>query len=133
MGAQNIGRVFVGWGGQLTDRPFRLLVYMALRSLDRDADPWFGEGHAVLAEVALGLKLPEDPDDWKGRDAVLRKVRRHITPLLTRGAIETRTRAVTVPGRDYGSKHVVYRLFLDGPWKSSPFMATLPEQGSPLE
>lgn len=117
MGGSNVARVYRGWGTRLKDRPFRLLGYMALVSMDNDKEPWFGLGHDSLAEFALGLHLPID-DDPVGRDRVLRIVRRHVTVLHAAGAIETTRRART---GTLGTKHVVYRLYLDGPWLSSPF------------
>lgn len=117
MGARNAQRVYFGWGPVLKDRPLRLLVYMALAARDDDSEPWFGRGHAVLATEALGMQLPADegkPDYPAKRDAVMRKVRRHITPLIAAGAIATRTRATS--GGDLASgTHVIYRLYLDGP------------------
>lgn len=115
MGAYNALRVYHAWSGTLTAKPMQLLVYMSLVARDYDADPWFGLGHEDLATVALGLKLPDDPDNRRAYDAVLRKVRRHITPLLDKGAIETRDRATFGPR---GTTHVVYRLFLDGERKT---------------
>ena len=116
MGANNVMRVYLGWAASLNDRPFRLLSYMALVSVDGDSEPWFGQGHDVLASTALGLKCPSDND--KERAAALRIVRRHISPLFAAGAIETRRRATS---GNLGVTHVVYRLYLDGPGKDSPF------------
>jgi hypothetical protein len=110
MGYQNVMRVYIGWN-HLKDRPFRMLAYMALVSRDNDAAPWFGLGHEALAEHALGLTLPAD---GAKRDQVLRRVRRHITPLVSQGAIETVQRA-TSAGRGGEGSHVVYRLNLSGP------------------
>lgn len=113
------------------------MVYMALCSLDGDAEPWFSLGsssHETLAEFALGLRIPDDP---AGRDAALRIVRRHITPLFMAGAIETTRRAVSTPN-GIGSA-VVYRLWLDGPSMAKlfpppaarPAFALTPEREAP--
>lgn len=61
MGAKNVGQVFTQWG-HLPGTPFRLLVYMALRSLDADALPRYWGGRDDLAR-ALGRELPPDTDD----------------------------------------------------------------------
>lgn len=115
MGAKNALRVYEGWGA-LPDRPLRLLVYMALVARDDDAEPWFALGHEALARFALAMDLPEldddDPRSRAARDAVLRKVRRAVTTLHRRRAIET-TRKATFGHRGPGP--VRYRLWLDGP------------------
>lgn len=125
MGAANALRAYHGWrGSALKDRSMRLLIYMALIARDHDAEPWYGLGHADLAVMALGLELPADngnPQDRAKRDAVLRKVRRHITPLLEAGAIEVKHRATYGA---LGAKHVVYRLHLDGPFRPVPLTGT---------
>lgn len=115
MGASNALRIYHAWGRDypgrkaLTNSPLRLLVYMALVSRDGDEHPWCGVGHTQLAVMALGLTMP---DDDKHRDAVLRKVRRCITPLHKSGAIETVRRASYGPS---GEHPAIYRLHLDGP------------------
>lgn len=102
-------KVYITYGRVLEDRPMRLLVYMALIARDQDSQPWFGQGHAVLAEFALGMDVPEEP---AAREAVMRKVRRMITPLFAAGAICTTRRATY--GR-FIKKNVEYRLHLDTP------------------
>lgn len=125
MGASNVGRVYLGWGTLLKDRPFRLLVFMALHSRDHDQEPWFGMRHEDLAEFALGLQVAKDGPE---RDKTLRIVRRHVTPLFALGAIQTTRRATT---GGMGVRPVVYRLYLDGPWRSSPFPDREPGRWTP--
>jgi hypothetical protein len=121
VGAANVLRVYHSWRRHLDDRPFCLLAYMALIARDQDAEPWFGQGHAALAELALGMDVPTEA---KQRDAVLRKVRRHITPLFAAGAICTRKRARY--GR-YVKSQVQYRLHLDAPCDCEPQVTQRPK------
>jgi hypothetical protein len=104
VGAANAMRVYAAWG-HLDDRPFRLLIYMALRARDHDAEPWYGAGHEELAEIGLGLKPPQTSRE---SEAVYRAVRRAMTALHDARAIRTTRRAA--PG-----KQASYRLYLDGP------------------
>jgi hypothetical protein len=103
---------------------------MANTAMDNDAEPWFSLGrstHETLAELALGLTFPEKTGDQlkddRARDAVLRKVRRHLTPLFAAGAIKTTQKAVTT---QEGSIAVVYRLYLDGPPDDQVFPSRRP-------
>jgi hypothetical protein len=113
VGFSNVSMCYVNWGG-LKDRPLRLLVYMALLARDGDAKPWCGIGHEQLATMALGLRFPADDDELYDEhyDAVLRKVRRHLTTLRRAGAIETDERATY---GTHGARPARYRLYLDGP------------------
>ena len=52
MGAGNVGLVYARWG-HLPHAPFRVLAYMALRTLDDGDPPRFWGGRESLA-VALG-------------------------------------------------------------------------------
>lgn len=122
MGAGNALRVYAAWSGILPGKPLAVLAYMALHTRDGDSDPWYGLGHADLAVNALGIDLvaPKGPEGKKKRDNQLRKVRRHITPLVAEKAIETRDRATFGL---LGEHHVVYRLYLDGPGITSSYVA----------
>lgn len=117
MGASNALRVYAAWGG-LPPKSHQVLVYMALVSIDGDAEPWYGLGHDDIGRRALNLDVPDaeaaeaDPKAAKARAEALRKVRRHMTPLHRRGAIET-TRKATFGHR--GPAPARYRLYLDGP------------------
>jgi hypothetical protein len=104
VGAANAMRVYTAWS-HLDDRPLRLLIYMALRARDHDAEPWYGAGHEELATIALGLKPPQTDRE---REAVYRTVRRAMTALHQARAI--RTTRYSAPG-----KQASYRLYLDGP------------------
>jgi hypothetical protein len=116
VGASNALRVYAAWGGILDDRPLRVLVYMALVARDKDATPWFSQGHDVLAEMALALPDPGSPQ-------ASRAVRRAITQLHGQGAIRTIKRA-TYGKR--GTSNVHYRLYLDGPDPDRPQVTERP-------
>ena len=122
MGASNALRVYAAWGGVLDDRPLRLLIYMALVARDKDATPWFSQGHEALSEMALGTPVPDEPQ--KERDKALRVVRRAITHLHQAGAISTVKRA-TYGKR--GTSNVHYRLYLDGPNPDRPQVTGRPK------
>jgi len=83
----------------------QLLAYMAAVSKDGDDDPWYGQGHAALAEHALGRRAPITRADIKA-------VERAIAPLAERGAITTIRRASV---RRDGPHTVRYRLNLVTP------------------
>jgi len=105
MGAGNVKMVFVHWG-DLPGAPFRLLVYMALRSKDGER-PTFWAGRDDLA-WALGKRVPtgDDAASRRAREAAYQAVKEAIRTLTRRGAITTLERAR--PGRN-----AVYLLRLD--------------------
>lgn len=105
MGAKNVAAAYLKFAGVVPQTSFALLVYMALVSMDRDESPWYGEGHAALAEHALGRPSPITRADIKA-------VERAITPLIAAKAIEADRRAAK---RIDGSNTVRYRLRLDQP------------------
>lgn len=111
MGASNVAAAFQTYARVLRDhdKAMRLLVYMANVARDDDSTPWFGMGHAALAEHALGR---EPGDDGEVSTSDLRAVRRAITTLLNVGAI-TVTRPAN--GRRAEHKTVRYRLHLLAP------------------
>jgi hypothetical protein len=131
VGYYNALRVHDGWAAILKPNPFRLLVYMALRARDDDAEPWYGLGHQDLAVKVLGLKMSERTTvtGQKEYDTQLRRVRRAITQLVNEKAIETRDHAFYTK---HGTSHVIYRLYLDGPGLSRPAgLPDLPEHHLP--
>lgn len=81
MGARNAKAVGLAWPG-LPDRPWRVLLWMALTSLDEDkgerAARTYYAGHAAIAEM-LGLD-PKSTSD-------LRVVRRAVAHLVRAGAL----------------------------------------------
>lgn len=84
------------YAGQVPPTSLNVLAYMAAVALDRDAEPRFWEGHAMLAIRCLGSVEPVSEAD-------LRAVRRAVTPLFTVGAITVdrhssghRSKAITV-------------------------------------
>ena len=78
---------------------------MALVSLDKDTEPWWSQGHDVLARQALGRPEPVSKADE-------RAVERAITPLFEAGAITT-IRHSSARG-DYQAL-AKYRLWLTEP------------------
>jgi len=100
MGASNVAAVYVRYAGKVPPLSMQVLAYMALVSLDSDPWPWFGQGHAALAEHALGRPSPIGDDD-------LRAVRRAITPLVKVGAIHVDRRGAV---RRAGPSTTRYRL-----------------------
>ncbi|MFV2172392.1 hypothetical protein ACFHW2_11580 [Actinomadura sp. LOL_016] len=102
MGALNVKRAYAAFAGKVPPLSMQLLAYMAVVSLDGDAEPWFGQGHRVLAEEALGRPAPAEEKD-------VRAVERAIGPLLKAGAIVADRRPA--PRRDAPGT-VRYRLIL---------------------
>lgn len=91
MGAGNVSLVYLRWAS-LPDRPFRLLAYMALVSMDTDCPPRFWGGYPSLAR-ALGRNTPDDtpknPTDGerKARNADFEAVRLGMKVLLESGPV----------------------------------------------
>lgn len=106
MGAGNVKLAYGRWA-DLPHAPFRVLVFMAVMSLDKDDPPLFWAGRDVLA-MALGRMVPDEDDDEtaRERDTTFRLVRKATTVLAKHGAISVKTRAA--PGRN-----AVYALHLD--------------------
>lgn len=92
MGASNVIDAYRLYAGKVPPLSMQVLAFMAAVSVDRDRAPWFGLGHKVLAELALGRPQPLD-DDEPGDPADLRAVRRAIQPLLESGAVYVIRRA----------------------------------------
>ena len=103
MGSQLVREVSEHWG-HLPAGPYKLLVRMAVYSLDSSTDPQKPAGHywrgwAHLA-IALGRKPPEDSDQRPtaiaDRKWMKDEVRRHTNVLVDKGAV---VRAVDNPGK----------------------------------
>lgn len=103
MGSQLARAVSSEWG-HLPAGPYKLLMRMALYSLDSSTDPakpaaqyWMGWKHL---SQALGRKPPEDdensPEANTRRRTIQDEVRRHTNALVTKGAVQ---RVVDSPGR----------------------------------
>lgn len=128
MGSANVGLAYARWG-HLPDRPFRLLAFMALVSLDEDDPPMFYKGREAMA-VALGRILPPAPapTDFSDRAEQFRKARRADFEAV-KNALRPLTKiGVVVCERESGPGQVaVYSLRLHAPTgKASPV-----EQGRP--
>lgn len=111
MGASNIAAAFTLYGAKVPATSMLCLLYMALVAKDADAEPWYGKGHAALAEHALGRPSPITRKDIKA-------VERAVQPLIALGAITTDRPAAP---RAEGPRTARYRLHLrpgDVPQKS---------------
>ena len=86
MGAGNVKAAYALWRSRVDDRPFSVLAYMALRSLDTDQSPVYFGGHEELASAALGRL--DDP----ASDAAQRAVRRCVKHLTDVGALALENR-----------------------------------------
>ena len=86
MGAGNVKAAYALWRRQVSDRPFVVLAYMALRSLDGDDTPVYFGGWEELASAALGLAVVDEAD----REAAKQSVKRCTKILRRAGAITTR-------------------------------------------
>jgi hypothetical protein len=105
MGAANSLAAYKLYAGKIPPTSLAVLVYMALVSLDRDSEPHWWEGHAMLAVRCFGYPEPV-------ADAGLRAVRRAVTPLLEAGAITTTRHGSGRKGRVTTAR---YRLWLTAP------------------
>lgn len=105
MGAGNVGLVYATWS-QLNHAPFRVLVYMALRTLDKDEPPMFWGGREELA-FALGRAIPEgnDPESIRVRKAAYEAVKDVMKTLKKAGAVTLERPAMT-------GQNAVYALHL---------------------
>lgn len=114
MGAGNVLRVFERWH-RLPDLPFRVLLYMAVRSLDNDRPPIYKAGWEKLAHAA-GRDVPlrgVPRKEWKDQPAEVRRAQRAseksvadaVRVLVSHGAVE-----VQVPGAP--GRPAIYALIL---------------------
>ena len=112
MGAQNVGLVYARWGA-LNHAPFRVLAYMALRSLDSGNPPIYYAGRDEIA-MALGRQIPEPgPDFERSRKADWAMAKKVVRELTQAGAIILNTPAST-------GQNAVYELNIRGIDKSYP-------------
>lgn len=105
MGARNALAAFDLYAGLVPPTSLLLLVRMALVSKDSDREPWFSEGHAALARMALGRGRHAAVDETD-----LKAVQRAMTPLRQVGAIST-LRAPSI--RRDGHDTAKYQLHLN--------------------
>jgi hypothetical protein len=87
VGASNVKAAYAQWG-DLPHAPFRLLAYMALRSMDADSPPMFWGGREEQA-YALGKAVPEgrDEESKRVRQASFDAVKDAMKVLKARGAV----------------------------------------------
>ena len=125
MGAGNVSLVYLRWA-RLPDRPFRLLAYMALVSMDTDMPPRFWGGYPSLAR-ALGRNTPDEVSknaseaEKKARNADFEAVRLGMKVLLGSGPVSVLVAGA--PGRS-----TVYALDLGF---NTPGQAWASPQGNP--
>lgn len=105
MGASNVATAFALYAGKVPPLSMQILAYMALVAKDTDPRPWFGKGHAALADAAMGRPLPITEADE-------RAVRRAVQPLIRIGAVEVDRRPSPRSTGRY--RTVRYRLNLTG-------------------
>lgn len=115
MGLDNVKLAYANWA-HLPDLGFRLLVFMAMKSMDNGRPPLFWLGREEMA-VALGRRMPTEPSptdfspraeaDRKARQADLQAVKRALMQLTKVGAAALHE--APVPGR-----RATYSLNLDG-------------------
>lgn len=105
MGASNVVAAYQRYAGKVPATSMQLLAYMAVVSKDEDARPWFGQGHAALAEHALGRPVPLERADIKA-------VERAMAPLVAAGAVTVDRRGAV---RRDGPNTARYRLHLTAP------------------
>ncbi len=103
MGASNALAAFIKYAGRVPPQSLNVLVYMALVSKDSDECPWYGQGHAALAQHALGRSAPSTESD-------IRAVERAVAPLLGDALIVERKATIRIDGPNT----VRYRLNLAG-------------------
>ena len=105
MGSSNAIAAMTLYASRLPPKSMLVLNWMALVSLDKDTEPWWSQGHEVLAKMPLGRPEPISAAD-------LRAVERAITPLFTEGAITVDRHSSGRPGNP---QHVRYRLWIREP------------------
>ena len=80
VGASNALAAYALYAGKVPSTSLAMLVYMAVVSLDKDAEPWWSQGHAMLAVQCLGrdelTPTGDDQADQKALEAMRRAVER---------------------------------------------------------
>jgi len=109
MGAGNVLAAYDLYG-DLGGVAFKILIYMCAKSMDTDPEPWFGLGHAHLAEKALGRLPPLTAADAKA-------VERGVAELRKRGAISLERRGAIRRGGHHTTR---YQLHLVKPFEDPP-------------
>lgn len=110
MGAGNVAIVLARWSRSLNDKPFRVLVAMALTAKDDDTTPRYWGGWAHLARAA-GATFPDACERCRGCSdcqAAQRTARRAISALTEAGI-------VTLVGRARKAWNAEYELHIGEP------------------
>lgn len=116
MGSQNVRTVYARWA-HLPDRSFRLLIFMALVTMDDDTEMLFWGGRETMA-LSLGRIVAEKPArddlsaradaDRRTRAADFQAVKESLSRLIKAGVVAVQK--AESPGRP-----AVYKLILDAP------------------
>lgn len=113
MGIENVKLVYGQWT-HLPDRAFRLLVFMAMVSMDNDRPPTFWGGREQLA-YALGRMTPDEPapTDMSARAESYRKARAADFQAV-KVALNALTKAgvAVLENRPRPGKNAIYSLHL---------------------
>jgi hypothetical protein len=130
MGASNVQAVYTYWG-DLPDVAFRLLTYMALRSLDADDPPEFWEGREHLVN-ATGRPMRRGPKDAGKTPELLGRldyesVRAAIAQLIAAGAISRVRKGA--PGRT--ARYALHLLRVPAMGQTKPASVPSPTQTKP--
>ena len=116
VGSQNVRTVYARWA-HLPDRSFRLLIFMALVTMDDDTEMLFWGGRETMA-LSLGRIVAEKPArddlsaradaDRRTRAADFQAVKESLSRLIKAGV-------VTVQKAESPGRPAVYKLILDAP------------------
>ena len=112
MGAHNALAIRQQYGRRLPSSTMHVLTYMALVSLDDDPNPWFSQGHLVLAEFGLFREVTCRCGHCRACRTHFEAVRRALKPALDLGAV-TLERGGSRHRQD-GRNTALYRLNLAG-------------------
>jgi hypothetical protein len=116
VGASNALAAFRLYAAKVPPLSMNALAYMALISLDADAEPWWRQGTDALAVMALGrdelVETGDSKEDARARKAMEHACERVLKPLFAAGAITTTVRSSGHPDR---ARYAKYRLWLTAP------------------
>lgn len=116
MGASNALAAFRLYAAKVPPLAMSTLAYMALVSIDADAEPWFSLGAEMISVMALGreplAETGDEKEDAKARKAMEHACERALKPLFASGAITTLRHSSGHPGK---ARHAKYQLWLSAP------------------
>ena len=114
MGYGNVNAAFEQWP-QLSDRAFRVLVYMAKETRDKDSPPVYWGGWTRLATEALGKRLPErNGESEEEFECLTRKAAKSQTEIVRRAVAElVESGAIRPEGRGKTGSNARYAIVVD--------------------